>query len=565
MKKLFLMLLAVVGFTMQANAITLTVVSGDKNDPSNGEGCQKLVDGNWASKWGDGISEGQTKYVVVKSNVAITPFSYVLVTGNDTGNFSGRNWNVWKVYAGNFASDADAARDAEGWVLIDQRADVAGTDQLPAANSEATPPFVLTETVTDSYLYYKIEIEACKDLNTYMQMGEFFFDKYTVDMSAFAEPIAAVKAFDYKASGNAYLEGEYETLLQKIDACEDPDEMDKLLMQAPDLQKLISSIAEVKKFDYKVAADAELEADFEGVIEGLTAATSTEAVEKGIAAAQKLQDVITKEVTAVIVAFDGCDGTWPDGHWSNFVDGDMGTKWGGGKPADGAWMIFRVKGGIQPYAYRLITGGDTQSYPSRNWATWTVYGGNFKTLAEAVRGAEGWVALDVRENAGQDLFPALNLNPTTFDFTEGVKESYSYFLVDVTSMYDNGGDYQMTEFQFVTKEEVDGLKDEFLKNYENIDLTANVEPWHQADKDHFVEIYEKLKETTNILELGKLNNTLASLKAGLEATMTARADQENRYMNGGYLPLAGNTAWGEGENWARRSTPALLPAKSASG
>ena len=41
MKKFFLMLLAIVGLTMQANAITLTVVSGDKNDPNNNEGCQK--------------------------------------------------------------------------------------------------------------------------------------------------------------------------------------------------------------------------------------------------------------------------------------------------------------------------------------------------------------------------------------------------------------------------------------------------------------------------------------------------------------------------------------------
>lgn len=76
MKKFFLMLLAVVGFTMQANAITLTVVAGDKNDPNNNEGCQKLVDGNFATKWGDGISEGQTKYIIVKSNVAIIPMCW---------------------------------------------------------------------------------------------------------------------------------------------------------------------------------------------------------------------------------------------------------------------------------------------------------------------------------------------------------------------------------------------------------------------------------------------------------------------------------------------------------
>ena len=59
MKKFFLMLLAIVGLTMQANAITLTVVSGDKNDPNNNEGCQKLVDGNFGTITEEAVKEFQ--------------------------------------------------------------------------------------------------------------------------------------------------------------------------------------------------------------------------------------------------------------------------------------------------------------------------------------------------------------------------------------------------------------------------------------------------------------------------------------------------------------------------
>ena len=496
MKKFFLMLLAVVGFTMQANAIKLTVVAGDKNDPNNNEGCQKLVDGNFATKWGDGISEGQTKYIIVKSNVAIIPTSYVLVTGNDTGGSPGRNWNVWKVYAGNFASDADAARDAEGWVLIDQRADVAGTDQLPAADSQATPSFVLTETVTDSYLYYKIEIEACKDLNTYMQMGEFYFDSYKVDLSAFAEDIAAANSFDYKKAGDALLEAEYETLLSGLNASEDADEVDALLTKIANVKNFINTQAE-------------------------------------------------KEFYAL-----GGSNTWGDGGWSNFVDGKYDTKWGGGL-GSGMWVVFRVRGGVQPFVYRLVTGADTKSYWDRNWSTWTVYGANFKSISEVSENSDQWVALDVREDIGQDLFPAENMNPTTFTFTEGVNEPYYYFKVLVTKCYNNGGSQQMSEIEFLTKEQLDEQKQAYLDEYASVDLNAAVEPWHEAEKASFVDAYNQLKETNDVLEMSKLNNTLASLKSALETSIADRAAQEERYANGGYLPLAGNTAWGNGENWTR--------------
>lgn len=496
MKKFFLMLLAIVGLTMQANAITLTVVSGDKNDPNNNEGCQKLVDGNFGTKWGDGISEGQSKYVVLKANVAITPASYVLVTGNDTGGSPGRNWNVWKVYAGNFASDADAARDAEGWVLIDQRADVAGTDQLPAADSQATPPFVLTETVTGSYLYYKIEIEACKDLNTYMQMGEFYFDSYKVDLSAFADDITAANNFDYKKADDALLEAEYESLLAQLNAAEDADTVDALLTKISTLKNFIDTQAE-KQF----------------------------------------------------YALSG-NNTWGDGGWSNFVDGNYDTKWGGGL-GSGMWIVFRVRGGVQPYVYRLVTGADTKSYWDRNWSTWTVYGANFKSISEVSENSDQWVPLDIRQNIGQDLFPAENKNPTTFTFTEGVNEPYYYFKVLVTACYNNGGSQQMSEIEFLTKEQLDEQKQSYLNEYASLDLNAAVEPWREAEKAAFKEAYEKLQATNDVLEMSALNNTLAGLKSTLEASIADRAAQEERYANGGYLPLDGNTAWGNGENWTR--------------
>ena len=57
------------------------------------------------------------------------PYFYTLVTGNDTEGSPDRNWADWTIYAANFASDAEATRDAEGWTVIAQEAGI-GQDRL---------------------------------------------------------------------------------------------------------------------------------------------------------------------------------------------------------------------------------------------------------------------------------------------------------------------------------------------------------------------------------------------------------------------------------------------------
>ena len=79
-----------------------------------------VTDGMKSTKWCIDAPARLPYFVILEAAEPIALKEYTLVTGNDTGGSPGRNWNVWKVYAGNFASDADAARDAEGWVLIDK-------------------------------------------------------------------------------------------------------------------------------------------------------------------------------------------------------------------------------------------------------------------------------------------------------------------------------------------------------------------------------------------------------------------------------------------------------------
>ena len=106
--------------------------------------------------------------------IAIT--LYKLVTANDTKNNSGRNWKTWKIYGGNFASSEAVEKDAEGWVLLDEKTYI-GKDQLPAANF-ATAFFQLSKPSATQYQYFKVEVEALVS-GTTQQMAEFAFGNYS--------------------------------------------------------------------------------------------------------------------------------------------------------------------------------------------------------------------------------------------------------------------------------------------------------------------------------------------------------------------------------------------------
>ncbi|MBP3712088.1 MAG: hypothetical protein IJ148_02600, partial [Bacteroidaceae bacterium] len=178
-----------------AEYVKLTALDGVGG--TGGEGYPKLVDTNTSTKWGhwfDPSGEGTDlsgnpsateSWIIVKAEKAVVPEWYFLVTGNDTGSNAGRNWEAWKIYGGNFESDADAVRGADGWVLIDNK----DGEPLPAANfGEANLQF--SENPKDAYQYYWIEVErTVEGANVYQQMSEWGLgsksdlDKYLDDLA----------------------------------------------------------------------------------------------------------------------------------------------------------------------------------------------------------------------------------------------------------------------------------------------------------------------------------------------------------------------------------------------
>ena len=77
---------------------------------------------------------------------------------------------------------------------------------------------------------------------------------------------------------------------------------------------------------------------------------------------------------------------------AKLVDAVSTTKWGQSfDPSNpdraNAWVVVKAEKAVVPDWYFLLTGNDTGGDPGRNWKSWNIYGGNFASDAEAVRGS----------------------------------------------------------------------------------------------------------------------------------------------------------------------------------
>ena len=374
--------------------------SGDK---CWGDGhYSQLVDGKESTKWG---GNDFTQYIIFRVKEAFKPFFYKLVTGNDTATSTGRNWKTWSVYGGNFESFSAAAdSSANAWTLLDERVDIS-EEYLPMKNFYPAT-FDFNKGVKENYLYYMVKVIEPHN-GVQQQMSEMYL----------------------------CTEEEFEAIRKPL-----VDELAEFSAGVADMA-VESSLEESKETFATLYNELKTTSD---------AVRLTKVYNDLVALKEKLED------SAAFVAggYRVLDGNtkWGDNeNWTKLLDGDEKTKWGGGMPEGGSYVIFKVNKSTLYNAYELITGNDTKSSPSRNWKTWKIYGCSFRSDGDATRDSELWTLIDEKTDIGQDQLPADNFAPAYFSFS-GTPAKYKHYKIEVEAPC--GGDaIQMSEFKMYTAEE----------------------------------------------------------------------------------------------------------------
>ena len=519
------------------------------------EGFQSLVDGNDDTKWCS--NTGHENYdngwwIVFKASDPIKPSYYRLFTGNDTGNSPDRNWKTWYIYGGNFASDEEATKDAEGWVLIDEKVNI-GADQLPAANKTAAF-FYTSTTVTTEYQYFKVVITASG--GGLQQMGELSFGNQSNFLGMRSEFYALASEFDYDVIAMKSLTDRYAEALAQLRKTTSITTMNTLYAELTSLQPTITasqeSYAAYQDSINYVSDYLSTYTDFAGPSREFLEKYLDEYIEPGetynngsykyIIENRKLNDKAIRDEAIYVmnllesailggsVALRGSTGFTSNEGFAALIDGLETSKWcmPGVTPSTPGYAIFKTAKPTAPFFYTLITGNDTGTFPSRNWKTWSIYGANFESDDEAVLENEGWVLIDHKEDIGQDRLGAANFTPFYFGLSEENTDEYQYFKVVVESA--NSGDaIQMSELQFGNESDFLDILSDIYENLSAKDLDIAAE---QALLTEFESTLEEIYQATDMESLVAQMNKANDLSAKIDASVAAyqKYDAECTYL-----------------------------------
>ncbi|MBR4929461.1 MAG: hypothetical protein IKZ00_01525, partial [Bacteroidaceae bacterium] len=573
------------GLTEGAIDVTYVVLEGTAGFSTN-EDAGWMFDGTGSTKW---CALGKTGYCVFKTSEAIQPTFYKLITGNDTGKNPSRNWKSWKLYAGNFESDEAATRDAEGWVVIDEKVNI-GTDQLPAANI-ATAYFYLSAAPAVAYQYYRLEIEELMNNGDRFQMGDMSLFNQANFYTMRQEYTEQYEAFSLDVVAQQSLIDEYNKVLRELRSAANVATLGTASSRLDELQTQINtSVEKYAEYDAKVAELLEvigdmsenLQAFFNQYLEANEAAGDmfVNGSYPFIMEQRPLSaDQLTKEINYLnyhmdamyrdgLIFLDGSAGYSGEGPECMF-DGNTATKWCCPN-TEGLYLIFKADQIVSPYFYTLVTGGDTQRFPERNWGTWRIYGANFEGDGAAKRDAEGWVLVDEKIDMDQSRLNPANNTASYFGMSTGLVE-YQYYKVELESNYQgkNGVTQQMTEMTFGNREEFDEILNGYVDEADafNLDVVAEQALLDQYDgvvealdgaeemEDLFAKHYavvllqNQITESANAYEAYKqkieeireflASNNIAETEARifLETYMNAEEAEEGVYPNGVFTTI----------------------------
>ncbi len=452
-----------------------------------------LVDKKENTKWGGNFDGTNPQYVIFRGK-SMQPFFYKLVTGNDTATNTGRNWKTWKVFGGNFASEAEATQDAAGWVALDDRVDVT-EEYLPMKNFYPAT-FDFNQGVSEAYSYYKVEVYAPHS-GTQHQMSEMYL--------CTQEEFEAIRA--------PYVE-EFAEFAAGLDA----------LVVESDMEASKTTFAELY---------AELQTTSDAV-------RLTKIYNDLVA----LRDALLESSAFATGGYRALSGNtaWGDGeNWTKLVDGDTTTKWGGGMPSEGSFVIFKQYAAGQYNVYKLVTGNDTKSSPGRNWKKWKIYGANPKLVSgtpeaeQVTRDLSSWTLLDQKEDIGQDLLPGDNFTSAFFSFSEAWAKSYKYFKIEVEEAY-NGSSIQMSEFRMLTDEEWEAERQAYI---DDLMIRASVLATSLGDVVIPVSLQNEILAESQALALAVTTATPEQLLPAYNAALQYMADAPALIADYALVPVEG--------------------------
>jgi len=462
---------------------------------SSDENSKKAFDGKPNPKW-EGNNLAGNWIIIETADQKAHPVRSYSFTTNDDGSWNNRAPKEWTL-EGCIEADGD---DVDNWVweTID---DVKGGDPINNENFK-TFEFVPSN-ISGEYRYVRLTLKSMKSTN-WTQIGEFHVVTDASSTSDYYTSLvneAKAKAFERGSLSESdpwYVE--YKTLYDGLDA---------------------TLSAAIVNRSYNT-----LQANLDE-----------------INALLPLMEKMKASATGY-VAFDGSS-CWGDGHYSQLVDGkdgignNAGSKWGGnfsgevGAAEHVQYVIFRRGEALQPFFYKLVTGGDTKTQTVRNWKTWKVFGANFASLSEAVPDSSKWVKLDERVNISSEYLPMENCYPATFDFNKGVNEPYYYFMVQV--LESNGSSQQMNEMYLCTKEEFETQRAPLVAYFDDFNVAELViETSKEGKKAEFATLFAELQTTADAVRLTKVYNELVALRAELEGSAA-------------YMTLVNTTGAAEGD------------------
>ena len=539
-----------------------------------GEGGSNLFDGNSGTKWCTGFTDREKgektngSYIIFKASRAMAPSYYTLTTANDTQSNSGRNWKQWQIYGMNAVDEESVTRDADGWVLLDDKSNVAtgtGLNQLPAANYTKSM-FTLTEENATEYRYFKIELDKVVTSGL-MQMADIALgDVYTVILDRTSIADAATANFDPDLFAEKALLDQMEALIAQVNACTDAVQLGELSAaidaKTIEINTSASNYAElttarnqaiyaidggnlkeeavayltawISETDV-VAPDTEYPVGNYGYVKANRQLTGAEAV----AEAKRINEYIYKNsvvipdpIYSTYQFISGTTDNWNAAEGPEYlIDGDRdNTKWGTATGGD-RFLIFKSinpdtqeNEPIQPTYYGLVTGGDTSQYPDRNWKNWKIFAANFDSDEEATKNSDKWVLIDNKQNVGTDILKTTSLFESYIYLSEGCAVPYTYFKIEV---YQSGG-MQMNEFTFYNTGNFVEYRESFVAEFVDYNPDDYV-PAYIGYLDGYKAKYDELCNTVSAPDLMKIKNELVDLQNLIDESNALYSNYEDVY------------------------------------